>query len=282
MRLHLSILIACLGLAATNCFSQNECDSNDFACRPEAGILVYLKALEDQSEEYRAMILDEANLVAYWRLEETSGTTADELKNDFDGAYENGVSLGRDGAIYGDDLAPAFDGVDDVVTVAHQTRFNFAASERFSVEAWIKVEDPQSDTGSADNALIGKGAGGAAYPFALRYDNQNGRVGFLRSDGTNTPLVENSFALNTGVFYHIVAVHDGELKLYVNGELRGRADENTTGDTTNTSTLTFGRRSGGDRPLTGALDEIAIYDAALAADRILYHYRFGVGLVTSI
>ena len=43
---------------------------------------------------YDAVILAEPSLVAYYRLDETSGTTAEDAKGDHDGSYEGGVELG--------------------------------------------------------------------------------------------------------------------------------------------------------------------------------------------
>ena len=43
---------------------------------------------------YDAVILAEPSLVAYYRLDETSGTTAKDAKGDHDGAYHGGVELG--------------------------------------------------------------------------------------------------------------------------------------------------------------------------------------------
>jgi hypothetical protein len=43
---------------------------------------------------YDAVILAEPSLVAYYRLDETSGTTATDAKGEHDGSYEGGVELG--------------------------------------------------------------------------------------------------------------------------------------------------------------------------------------------
>jgi hypothetical protein len=45
--------------------------------------------------DYDAVILAEPSLVAYYRLDETSGTTAVDAKGDRDGTYHGGVALGE-------------------------------------------------------------------------------------------------------------------------------------------------------------------------------------------
>ena len=131
----ISILLVCGLLAGSGCYNLNQesCASGDLACDPAVGLLVYLEALENQSEKYRDMILDESSLVGYWRFEETSGTLADELKSGRDGTYENGVTLALDGAIPGTNVAIGLYGVDDVVTVAHDLVFDFDASASFTL-----------------------------------------------------------------------------------------------------------------------------------------------------
>ena len=63
--------------------------------------------------------------IAYWRLGESSGTTAFDQAGPTNGSYQNGVTLGQSGAlITGSDSAAAFDGVDDQVTVPHSASLN--------------------------------------------------------------------------------------------------------------------------------------------------------------
>lgn len=66
----------------------------------------------------KVMDIDRASLIAYWRLNELSGTAADNIQGDplRDGVYTNGPVLGQIGI--GDGLtAPLLDGVDDNIDV---------------------------------------------------------------------------------------------------------------------------------------------------------------------
>lgn len=83
--------------------------------------------------------------IAYWPLDESSGTTAhDHSGNDLHGTYE-GVTLGQAGIGDGS-VAPFFDGVNDYVDV-----FSTGLAQKFNgaegtVLAWAKVADVNPST----------------------------------------------------------------------------------------------------------------------------------------
>ncbi|MFL5821041.1 MAG: hypothetical protein ACJ76S_10225, partial [Solirubrobacteraceae bacterium] len=80
----------------------------------------------------------EPSLVGYWRLGETSGTVASDVKGAHPGEYEGGVTLGVPGLISGDpNTAVFFDGTSGDVTVPPSAAGPAAAlnPSKFSVEA---------------------------------------------------------------------------------------------------------------------------------------------------
>ena len=72
-----------------------------------------------------------------------------------------------------------------------------------------------------------------------------------------------------GEWHHIVATYDEEmLHIYVDGEPDGQNPRNTTPDN-NDAPLTFAAvGTAGGTPLTGALDDIGLFDVALEEDDI--------------
>lgn len=220
---------------------------------------------------YRKLVLADTP-VAYWRLGETSGTTANDISgNGRHGTYQGGVTLGQPGALVGDgDAAAWFDGVDDAVSVSNNTAFNFTATQDFSVECWLRGTWTQHGT------LIEKWSGDGSYPFAVRVSD-TGLVGCVRYDGTNNPGVSSPFALNDNQWHHLVFLKRlSNLLLYIDGQQVATTTDTTTGDTTNTSNLYFGKRGNNVVFYTGLLDEVAIYNYALSAEQVAAHYAAGV------
>ena len=74
--------------------------------------------------------------ISYWRLDETSGTTATDFQHANTGAYVGSPTLGQPGALSGDpDTAVAFNGTSQYVSVPYSASLNPAT---FSVEVWAK------------------------------------------------------------------------------------------------------------------------------------------------
>jgi hypothetical protein len=76
-----------------------------------------------------------------------------------------------------------------------------------------------------------------------------------------------------GSWYHVVGVYDDEeVRVYLNGELRGRRTfDLETGSTTPDKNLVIGAMSYDSRIKTffgGKIDEVRIYDGALSDDEI--------------
>src|SRR5262249_30003152 len=82
-----------------------------------------------------------------------------------------------------------------------------------------------------------------------------------------------------GLFSHLVATYDGTtLSLYVNGTLAKSTSAPRAMSSTPTpfifGTLSISR----GEYFAGTLDELAVYDKALKADRVMAHFRTGRGL----
>src|SRR5437588_12014150 len=74
----------------------------------------------DTTSSYAGTITGTAGLVSYWRLGESSGTTACDSYGANAGTYQGGFTLGRVGAIAGDpDTAVELDGAGGTGRVPH-------------------------------------------------------------------------------------------------------------------------------------------------------------------
>ncbi|WP_394845429.1 LamG domain-containing protein [Pendulispora brunnea] len=207
--------------------------------------------------------------VGYWRLGEPSGTASrDEIAGNA-GTYEQGVFLGAAGVV-SNDTAARFDGqsgsrvrVGDV--------FDFSGKAPCTLEAWVKW-----DGGNAAYIIAKKSAiDGTGYLLLVNpspvASNQAIWI-YTRTLGDRTDVVSYTTSVSTK-FAHVVATFDGMRgRIFYNGVEAASASFGLSILGTG-ATLSFGANSGGDHAFKGSLDEIAIYDRALTADRIQAHYN---------
>ena len=184
----------------------------------------------------------------------------------------------------------AFDGVDDVATVAHHT--SLAPTAQVTVEAWVKLNSI-STTLNQDRVLAKVGS----YELTVSSGdtgcgfNTQGHVQWRATIGGKDGRV-CAGQLTFGSWYHIAGTHNGSrFILYIDGV--PVADVARTGAiATNTSPLFLGNRPELNRPFDGALDEVRIWNRALTqvqlqagmeqtlsgdAAGLLAYYRFEEG-----
>lgn len=100
---------------------------------------------------------------------------------------------------------------------------------------------------------------------------------FLNLNGT-APHVHSSAFTEQDRWYHVVGTYDGvKMRLYVDGQLDGElgapeVNGGTIDYTPDSYGFTIGACYGGCSLMSGVVDEVAIYDKALSADRIAVHY----------
>ena len=208
-----------------------------------------------------------AGRIAYWKFDETIGATAaDSGPFKLDGELVNMNPVGwYTGKVNGGLL---FDGVDDVMQVAHQDVL-ILSDESFSISAWLYTQTlPESSMvlfqkGSAvsdnDPGTTGRWFGiktsGNSLRFAIDDDSKESEVAI---DDVSSVLPYS--------WTHIVGVRDAEdrkLKLFVNGELQASAADET-GSISQTEDLYIGNNPSGTGPFFGIFDEISMYNYALS------------------
>lgn len=105
------------------------------------------------------------------------------------------------------------------------------------------------------------------------------------TSGTTSIAAQSTSLVALGRETHVVATYDGQIiRIYLNGTLNSETDAGgNAGDLSikpppsQGSDLGIGNQSiyvpPRDRPLNGLIDEIALFDKALSADRIRAHYQ---------
>ncbi|MFC1876551.1 LamG domain-containing protein [Thermodesulfobacteriota bacterium] len=225
--------------------------------------------------------------VSYWQLEEdVPGTDGDFA--DFTGTHTAECGLDADTAcpsqevgIVGSGQAFTASGVSagHGIDVADHADFDWANDSSFSIEVWVNA------SGTTDtDVIIGRIAGPNAQWF-IALDSSGNPTFLLKSDGGEVFTITGKDSITDGSWHHIVAVREGSAglstgfnSLYVDGELVGKAVVTYTGGFGATTAINIGYYDAGNPVtdtqfhLTGAVDEVALYDSALSANEIWAHY----------
>jgi len=216
---------------------------------------------------YAAEVLAD-NPVAYYRFEETSGSTAnDATGNSNDGIYMNGVVLNQPGAA-NLGKAATFDGIDDYVSTPR------TVSTNFTLELWIKTTSGSLTGTNAyeGNGLLWSDVGGAANDFVLAMLND----GLSFFTGNPDISVTSATAINDGVWHHLVATRTqgANVEIFIDGVSRGTTTTNNNPLDGNPSIM-IGANVLDGRYFNGLIDEVAYYPKVLSVERIKAHYRAG-------
>jgi uncharacterized repeat protein (TIGR02543 family) len=215
------------------------------------------------------------DLISYWKLDETEGTTFEDHIGSNDGVCTgNKCPFPEEGNVNG---AQRFLGSQEIY-VPSSIDFNWDASSEFSIELWVNI--PGEETSEDVRVFIGRHAGTPAWWVGHYPGSYTAAFGIRDSNGVGKEI-SGGPELNDGEWHHVVAIHDGGndvLNLYVDGNLVSSAEISFEGNWISESNISIGYHN--PPPyyhFTGMLDEIAIYGKALSSDEIHYHYQKGLG-----
>ncbi|MEZ4560625.1 MAG: LamG domain-containing protein, partial [Caldilineaceae bacterium] len=175
------------------------------------------------------------------------------------------------------DQAVTFNGIDQLMTIGNAGDLNFGPDDDFTVAFWVRPNAQVSQ--AAGHAIVEKWAGAGGYPFAVHYDQATGKIIATRSDGSQQPAVSTDRSIIDNAFHHVAYVRNGGyLSLYLDGALSGGPVADTTsGATGNDASIYVGMRSDGSDAFAGTLDELFIYDRALADYEVANLMAYGEG-----
>lgn|GEM_PF-1569233 len=231
-----------------------------------------------QKPSYRDVVMS-LNPVGYWRLGETSGTTATDIgSSGSHGTYVSGPTLAQSGALTSDsDTAASFGS--NYVNIAGTS--SLKQTSALTISAWVYP----TATSSWNKALIFPyGASNWTAPYfsyQLGADGGKPHVGFnVNADYTRGSLTSStSYSLNA--WTHVVGTfNNGIIKLYVNGVLDSTKDVTAYG----TSILYTSRTNvsiGCDADYfvsecwSGKIDEPSVFSSVLSAAQVATLYRAG-------
>ncbi len=195
---------------------------------------------------YREMVLADEP-IGYWRFEEADGPTAF-AEVGSDGVLEGGVTLAQPGVI-GDSRSAHFDGIDEWVDID-----DLVLSGDFTIEAWIF---PCGNILDAEDSIVGQAGTG---PDINLFDERPR----LWDGGVDRVVAERP--IDYGRWVHVAVTRRGsELVVFLDGVSAGTG---TFESPFPVAAIGYGN---GGRVFEGRLDEVAIYDHALAEDRLAAH-----------
>jgi len=227
-----------------------------------------------------------AALVAHWKLDETSGTTAaDSAGGDNTGTLNNGPSW-VSGTIGG---GLDFDGSNDTFNAPLTTIPTGTASR--TVSLWFNADNVSTQGarlfayGDGSGTTGGGGADPDPFGDAFTFTIEGGGLVFFRySGGNNQYNLAGNSNLSTNTWYHFAAVlpdgatNSNQVLVYLNGTLA-----NTTATGAVTALFTDPTPTapdfylGGDPTAAarydGTIDDVQIYDSALSATDIASLYN---------
>jgi hypothetical protein len=281
--------------------------TNPFTSYSNAAILtVQPRAVNVPLTGYGAVVAAD-NPVAYWRLDETNGSTiAVDAVGSFDGTYSTNLGPIVWGIVPGipNDTDPAVDLQDNQVTnpgQGGQVDIPYALELNpygpWSVEAWVRPDDVdivfRTPISSINDTNFGNNVTGwnlYQYPtpgyWTLNLFDGGSGPGYFGSDFSHSSLVP-------GTWYYLVLTDDGNvLQLYVNGvagsanttvAVSGYTPQGLNGDASLSGTNeVIGQ--GSDGAYNGAnagVDDVAFYNYALTPAQIQLHYLNKASLTLS-
>jgi len=218
---------------------------------------------EIRANMYKELTGTETGLIAYYKFNETSGTTLDDAtSNNNDGTLNNmtGSEWQASAAFAGPKNCLDFDGTDDYVDLSSPTTLDTLGQGSFTIEAWIKTSN--TDT---RQVIVGNYDGIPAYVLEL-HESGNLRL-YVNDTGYNS-----STEVDDGQWHHVAGVRElnSDIKLYVDGVEVYSYGSDPEGAFTVINNTMIGRNPSSEYalPFNGQIDEVRIWKTARTAAQI--------------
>ena len=196
-------------------------------------------------------------LVAYYRMNENSGSTTTNSGTNFSGidAVLVNAPSWQVSPIQFAANALAFDGTNDVVTIADDNTLDISTA--ITIEAWVYAT---SSSGIQNVVSKSSNTSNNGYIFPRTDDGWNNAIGYLHIGGSFRTLSAPYPSRNA--WHHLAITYDGAfIKIYVNGVLSNSVAQTGT-ITVNANPLALGNQIGFPENFGGYADEIRIWNLA--------------------
>ena len=210
------------------------------------------------------------NLVLWLPFDERSGTTSANLAS----TLNPGTQVGGPGVVLGAyvDNSLSFSGVNQYVTVPDYPAIEIGTNN-FTIDAWVNRATNGPD--SLPSVIVDKRDVNTdvGYSLALSYGTLFLRMGSINYGDTGAHILPDGL-------WHFIAVSvsqsTGKVLFYIDG-ISNSTVVLTPANLNNTNSFWVGASPlGGNRPWTGDLDEVEVYNRALATNELYAIYSAGV------
>ena len=228
-----------------------------------ANVLAETSANSAQVSATPLAALNTPTLLALYKFE--SGDAMDRSARGQDGAVTGGVTFATAGKV--DSAAATFDGVNGSIQIPAEVGTDF------SIAFWMKTT---STGGAGAQWWNGSGLVDGEVPGAVA-DFGTSLVGNKVAFGIGNPdtTIMSASAVNDGAWHHVAVTRNGAsgaMQLYCDGTLQASAT-GPTGTRSAPTTLRIGSIQTGFGYYNGSLDEVRLYNYALAAAEVAKLFR---------
>ena len=213
-----------------------------------------------------------ASLVSWW----PGDGNANDIAGKNNGTLQGGATATNSGVV---GQAFSFDGTNDYVQIPDAPSLR---PTNLTIEAWVRFDSLDSAVTGAPAGeqfiVLKRGSNFEGYDLGKTRVGSNDVFRFLVAPASGADsLVRSSTLVVTGVWYHIAGVIESNfIQIYVNGRLEGQTNVFLAQDFVS-EPLYLGTSglSGYDGRLSGALDEISLYNRALSSNEVAAIYVAG-------
>ena len=224
--------------------------------------------------EVTEAIICPADMIAYWKLDETGSATYEDYFDGHSGACGAQCPTPVAGHVNGGQM---FDGSRTAINVPRNAAFDWGVVSSFSIEFWFQTDS----TLPGNKVIIGRDDNSTPLHWWVGYQD-GGEAAFYLIDtaGTGAEAIGTT-DLTDGAWHHVVALRDAtadQIRLYVDGAVQGAAPAAyTSGFGSSKAELNIGWLDILDGfHFPGILDEVALYDGALSDEEIRKHHNEGL------
>lgn len=230
----------------------------------------FTDSLDPFSKGYAAPNPLLTSLVAYWKLEEASGTRVDQLGvSDLTATNAPGNAAGKIG-----NAIQLIAASSQYVSRASNATLTMGSSD-FTIQAWVYL-----DTATGVHSAVAKGDASAAnsYEYLLHayHSGLGGAAAFGISDGSDHTFVTTA-SVSPSAWHHILAWSDHTAgKIFIELDGVQASTNNSRNPISSGQAFNIGRSTGGHY-LDGRIDEVAIWKRILTSGERAQLYNSGNG-----
>lgn len=204
------------------------------------------------------------NILAYWTLDEASGSRADSVGSET--LAQTGTVGSTTGAL---NSAASFSGSNgNYLSHADDATLSVGDTD-FSISLWVYLANT-----SSVGVIFQKGSG-SSLEYSFLQANSEVRCSFFDASISEVRMTQTG--LSAGQWYHFVLTHDSVnnvVKLYVNAGTP-QSTSWTTGVHDSNGVLVVGNRMDNDIPFAGRVDEIGLWRRVLSSTDVTTLYGSG-------